>query len=374
MTRVATPPGKEPDDDMHDPHDRGAPFPLGDYLTICDPCADGGEQPCLRRDFKDADDEAIRGQRAFAKMVRQSVTVGMGALLIGLGQFLLPERVSKFLGPWFFWAEVFYTVCALGYVLYALIMGTQERWLGERFKAERLRLLKFRVLIDPRLWLAKADPSGRSDPLALWRDRIETGRRQIANQPDKLLDAVTVSDALPDLPATEDCRAVDASALERLLKYYRRKRLDFQLDYFASKTRKEGSFLDHNLLPPIFFFVGIALALGSFLLELATKDAETERSHFFATLLVVGSFAVPLMWSALRTRRSAHEVARNLARSHARHASLTEIRDSLSRATSRPQNEWDQALIFGYLYACEGVLAGDQHEWIRLMREADWYG
>ena len=371
---MAEAPTREPDDDMHDPHDRGAPFPLGEYLTICDPCADGREGPCLRKDFSDADRDAIHGQRAFAVAVRRGVALGLSALLVGLLQYAMGERLPEDVRPWAFWTEAIYTAVALGYVLYALITGKQEHWLNERFKAERLRLLKFKVLIDPRLWLAKPQAPDQSDPLALWRGRIETGRQQIANQPEKLLDALMVSDALPDLPATKDSAAVDASTLERLLDYYRRKRLDYQLAYFAAKTKKKQSLVDNNLLSPIFYFAGVAMSLCNLVLEFATKGVENQRIRETSALLVGGSFALPLIWSGLRTRRSAHEVSRNLARSHARLAALSEIRDCLNEATSGPRAEWDRPMIFGYLYTCENILASDQHEWIRLMREAEWYG
>jgi hypothetical protein len=375
MTPVDSPSVPERDDDMHDPrHDRDLPFPLGAYLRICDPCAEGREEPCLRQDFDDADRDALLGQQAFATAVRRGVTLGLSALLVGLLQYVTGERLPEDVQPWALGVEAAYTIVALGYVLHALITGKQEHWLNERFKAERLRLLKFKVLIDPRLWLARENAPDQPDPLAFWRGRIETGRQQIANQPEELLDALTVSDALPDLPATEDSAGVDASTLERLLGYYRRKRLDSQLAYFAGKARKKRSLADNNLLSPIFFFVGVGFSLCNLVLEFATRGVENERIRETGALLVCLSFAIPLIWSALRTRRSAHEVSRNVARSHARHAALSEIRDCLNKATSGPRAQWDTPMIFGYLYTCENVLAADQHEWIRLMREAEWYG
>lgn len=120
--------------------------------------------------------------------------------------------------------------------------------------------------------------------------------------------------------------------------------------------------------------MGISLVLCNDILEWATKDAQNHRMHLTILWLTLASFAVPMGWSAIRTLRGAHEFSRNVARSHGRHAALAELSRSLDAATEGPPARWDRPVIFGYLYLCEGILASDQHEWIRLMRDAEWYG
>lgn len=360
----SAPKGPEPDDDMHDPGDRGAPFPLGEFLTICDPGLGAtSEPPSLRKDFEEADRKANRAQDAYSRVVRFAAVLGLLALLIGLAQRLWAPRPEEF------WLEVefAYTAVALLFVLAAMLSGKQEHWLSERFRAERLRLLKFKLLIEPKLW------HGAPRDLAPWRNRIETGRRSIANQSDELLDALKLSDAMPDLPPTADCLAVEAPALQRLLEYYRRKRLGAQLEYFEGRMHKKMA-LANPRLPPLFFFVGIALVLCADMLEWATKGTPSRRIELTSLALVMASFAVPMGWSAIRTVRGAHEFSRNKARSHARHSALSEISRNLDAATGSPPDRWDRPMIFGYLYLCEGILAGDQHEWIRLMKDAEWHG
>lgn len=356
---------------MHDPKDRAAAFPLGEFLKACDPCAEApGAKPCLRQDFQDADIKAIQGQTAYGRVARVAAVLGLGALLVGLVQPIAAPYLVSFpaLQSLLFFAEFLYTAVALVWVLVAILKRRQEHWLSERFKAERLRLLKFKLLIDPKLWHADLRE------LAPWRDRLETGRRTIANQSEEILDALKLSDAMPDLPATDDCLAVEVPALQRLLEYYRRKRLGSQLAYFEGKIRKPLSLADNPGLPPIVFFAGIAIALCNVVLVWATKGTKIERVETMSLVLVFLSFAIPLGWSAVRTLKGAHEVGRNAARSHARHASLTEIAQSLNAATTVPPERWDRPVIFGYLYLCEGILATDQHEWLRLMRYAEWYG
>jgi hypothetical protein len=367
---VADQPEKPKDDDMHDPGDRGAPFPLGEFLTLCDPCADSPDvQPCLRKDFEAADESAVRARKKYRLAVGKAAILGLIALLIGLGQRMrLPEAPggTRSPDPWLP-VEFAYTLLALTFVLAAILTGKQAHWLTERFRAERLRLLKFKLLIDPKLWRAALRD------LSPWRNQLETGRRTIANQSEEALDTLKLTDAMPDLPATDDCLAVEVPALQRLLEYYRRKRLGAQLEYFEGTTRKKST-LANPRLPPLFFFVGISLVLCNDILEWATKGAQNRRIELTILALALASFAVPMGWSAIRTIRGAHEFSRNAARSHARHAALAELSRSLDAATAGPPERWDRPVIFGYLYLCEGILASDQHEWIRLMRDAEWYG
>lgn len=357
-------PAAEPDDDMHDPGDRSKPFPLGEYLTLCDPCAGtASDRPCLRKAFEDADRDALESQGAFNGVVRTAAVMGVVAMLLGLAQRLWSEHAGVT------WIAVDFgiTALALFFVLKAMISAKHEKWLSERFRAEQLRLLKFKHLIDPRLW----DPGLRD--LTPWKNRLETGQREIANQTDEVLDALKVSDSIPDLPATDDCLAVDVPALRRLLDYYRRKRLGAQLQYFEGKMHRKMAIANPRL-PAVFFFVGIVLVLFSDFAELVTNLGGARKFLWPGLVLVLLAFAVPMGWNAIRIIRGAFEFNRNAARSHARHAALADISRSLDAATERPPERWDRPQIFGYLHLCEGVLASDQHEWIRLMKDVEWHG
>jgi hypothetical protein len=353
----------EPDDDMHDRGDRGAAFPLGEFLRICDPHAGSREcAPCLRSDYERADGLARHGQRRHLKFVRWSVRCGFAALFWGLFQQLVIGG-SRTAAAW--WPEAVFTAATLVLVLLTLFLETHQTWLVERYKAEALRLVKFRVLIRPGLW------NGDTADLRALQNDLEARRARVADTPHEVLEALAHSDALPDLPATRDSERVDAKSLERLLEYYRRKRLDFQLAYFERKMREKKGVLQNALLQPFFFFFAIGLSMVVLLLESpwVQSDKETLKHS-----LIFFSLALPFGWGAIRTLRGANERSRNQARSHARHDSLAEIRRSLDAATGKAPEQWDRAMIFGYLYLCESILASDQHEWLRLMKEAEAYG
>jgi hypothetical protein len=369
------------DDDMHDSQDeRRAPFPLGAYLSLCDPCADGNaETPCLRADFDDADREALSAQKKYGAATLRAARWGLIALLIALFQefFLrewlehLPEVLKPF-APYLRWLvlgfEILYTGATLYLVLQAISAKNKEKWLSERFKAERLRLLKFKLLIDPVLW--------RSDTkdLAQIRGLLETERRSIVNQPEDIIHAFKGSEEMPDIPRRADCEKVPPDAMAELLEYYRRERLSVQRDYFEERLRRPRGATENETLGPIFFFAGIACALFYLILELATAGMHTWNGELVGRGLLFASFLFPLGWSAVRTVKSAHQATRNRLRSFARHADLTQIEKALNEETLRPPADWDRTFLFTCLSACEGVLSIDQHEWIRLMIDAEWYG
>jgi hypothetical protein len=357
------------DDDMHDVRDLDAPFPLGDYLRLCDPCAGRKtEQPCLRGDFDEADSRALDAQTEYVRVTNKAAGMGLFALLLALFQEFFGKSDDPFLRWVTFAVEVLYTGSVLVVVLRAVSSKKKEEWLSERFKAERLRLLKFKLLIDPRLW--SRDGKGLPRTAGL----LETMHHEIVNQPDEILPAFTKSDALPDLPRSPNCEAVDPSALERLLEYYRRKRLVPQRVYFEGKVRKKKGGTENEALSPIFFFTGIALALFYLILEFATHAVKSDLAEGIGRVLLFLSFAFPLGWAAIRTVRSAHELSRNRLRSSARQADLVKIENALNTETLAEKEKWDRTLIFGYLNMSEGVLAADQHEWVRLMINAEWYG
>src|SRR5262249_18725591 len=157
---------------------------------------------------------------------------------------------------------------------------------------------------------------------------LETGQREIASETDEVLDAVRISDAIPDLPATSDCQAVEGDALERLLGYYRRKRLGAQLKYFERRMHRKMAIANPKLAS-IFFFLGIALVLCSDIVEWIGYGAPGPRGEKTGKILLLLAFGVPMGWSAVRIIRGAFEFSRNSARSHARHSALAEVSASL---------------------------------------------
>ena len=87
-------------------------------------------------------------------------------------------------------------------------------------------------------------------------------------------------------------------------------------------------------------------------------------------IFLAASAALAGIWGAVRTRRSANEVARNATRAHAKHTVLNEHRTTIDTELVKPDPApW---VVFTTLALCDAVLQNDQREWLGLMREAEW--
>jgi hypothetical protein len=88
-----------------------------------------------------------------------------------------------------------------------------------------------------------------------------------------------------------------------------------------------------------------------------------------STLLIAASAGFPVTWAGIRTFRAARESSRNVARSTARREMLDEVARRLDE-----DRRAEPTSLLGELQICELVLDSDQREWLRLMREVEWYG
>jgi hypothetical protein len=84
------------------------------------------------------------------------------------------------------------------------------------------------------------------------------------------------------------------------------------------------------------------------------------------TGLVVLAAAVPVLGSCVRLLRGSREFARNRLRYLATYQALVELDERLMIA------EPDR--LVQELWYAERILENESREWLRLMREAEWYG
>jgi hypothetical protein len=86
-----------------------------------------------------------------------------------------------------------------------------------------------------------------------------------------------------------------------------------------------------------------------------------------STVLVILAAALPLVGSCVRTMRGSREVARNRMRYQALVQMLAHVDQRLCTLTS-------PARVLRELWYEEQALEAELREWLRLMREAEWYG
>jgi len=322
--------------------------PLAEYLSVWS-LPDGP-----RATYVAERDRAQRLQVAHRRTVVWSAVAGAAALLVLALQLALPASAQTAL----LLLETPAVLLASVLVVRSLFSFRQESWLLHRYRAEQLRALKFRFVSDVRFWTRKED----------WRPRLEIEVDRILKLSRDDLAARSRKEWVPELPSREETAAADPKLLSGLVAYYRAVRLKSQVAYFEAKVaQEEESRLDNPRLLPLFFFLGVGLAGVRVLLEWLERGRLVESGPRMTLVVGLAALAVPTAWTALRTVRSAGERARNAARSAAKHHALCEYDERL--ATQK-----DPLLVFATLYHCEALFDAEQREWLRLMRDAEWYG
>jgi hypothetical protein len=111
------------------------------------------------------------------------------------------------------------------------------------------------------------------------------------------------------------------------------------------------------------FLMSIAFVFGHVALDFGAIEAEEDWNKG----LIAVAAALPAAAAAIRTYRSAREFGRNANRHLATRSTLQEISGRLRDRPSVNDSYRDIEL-------CEFVFEGDSREWLRLMKEAEWFG
>jgi hypothetical protein len=141
---------------MSDPPEERQRWPLlSDALEIC--------ERTVNKVYQAADEEAQHYQRNHKIITALAAIFGTAAVLLAIVQ------LSSFVpGRWSVPSEFVAALIALFAVILGLVASFQRRYLLERHKAERYRLVKFAFLTDSDLWRANPPPrqpsSGPTEP------------------------------------------------------------------------------------------------------------------------------------------------------------------------------------------------------------------
>ena len=84
-------------------------------------------------------------------------------------------------------------------------------------------------------------------------------------------------------------------------------------------------------------------------------------------MLVALAAALPMLGSCVRTLRGSREFARNRVRYHALYKMLVHVEQRLEELTGPGR-------VLRELWYGEQAFEAELREWLRLMREAEWYG
>ena len=349
--------------------DPEAPERLREFLARCGTEA-GGPDALLAR-FDQADSTADRNRHRYEQSAALSAFAGTVAIVLAILQLAFHHPLVAA------WEEgrrlpalslLAFEVAAIALTFFSvarsLVLYRQEGWLLWRYKAERLRLVFYRLLTSPDYWTGR-EPAGGD--FSQWIGR-EVSEIEVLTRVE--LQAVARSAPVPEQPGPEASAGVDPAALDGLVNFYRSRRLASQMNYFQARAQENPLSWDNPRLLPFFFFSSVAAVFVHFGFEIASFAAKTPQSvaiyRSISIFFLLCAAVLPAIWAGIKTWRSAHEFSRNAARAA---ASL----GVLKRYSERLGKEKDPARIFATLDLCETFLDAEQREWLRLMLEADWY-
>jgi hypothetical protein len=311
---------------------------------------------------------AKRFQKRHKLIVDVALWFGTIAIIFAILQ--LPLLYSPQLAKsWFIVAE-FTAALATGiFVFWGVKSAVHHEWLLERHKAEQFRFLKYRSLLE------LAELSARDSELNDWKESLRKRIHKIEDLTKARVRRWLGENKASHEPVRPLHSVFSDKDFKKLVEYYRRKRLDVQINYFFEKAEKE---LERDwvtrLLLPLFFLLGIACACGHFIVDLVVTFLERSHvaldvtwQHPVSVGLIEAAAIFPVVGSAIRTYRGAHESSRNTTRFRAAFVEL-------GRLGERLQMETLPEAILGHLRRSEEILEVEHRDWLRLMTEAEWFG
>lgn len=314
-------------------------------------------QSTIHAPFRRCDREAIRHQKSYQWTAIFAVAFGALTILLAILEFIVKPPEPRILT----WGEP----ATAGLTLLLIGVGSfgkfKEKWLTARYKAENLRLLKFRKLTDSRLWCPPID-------MGLLAEELQDEVRQLEAQnyeEAKEWASRGVHPCVCGPPCTDTCD----DALHELIEYYRPKRLHVQMRYLSRKSKadeKSGAWT--AALVQTIFFTSFAFVLAHVAVHLATAGADKDVGPSLLEQVLIGLAAgVPVIAAGFRTYRASREFERNALRHRA-------TLDSLETLEAQLRETKDLGEKFRVLGFCELVLEADCRDFMRLLGEVEWYG
>jgi hypothetical protein len=195
-------------DDMLDPETEVAEYPeLGHLLRACEPVV---------KAFHDAERDAFRYQANYRWNAKWAAKLGTAAIVLGVLLLVLMQfsRLQGFSFVRFALApvtlfELLVAVAAIVIVTRGLFASDKEKWLLERNRAERCRLLKFSLLVDPEIWGGAHSPTSENKLHGPLRDIQSAELTSLWNWIEK--------DPPPNCPKPLPDHRVPTHALRRLV-------------------------------------------------------------------------------------------------------------------------------------------------------------
>jgi len=327
--------------------------------------------------YSQYDREAMEQRRWHRAASLGAIGFGTAAILLSLVGVVLEARGIfwgiDFAGEYsqqFWYAELAFFVVAVGLVIIGKWQtGWHENWLVARFCAEEYRTWKFRALLQGSLY---CNPEKSwNERFAIWKTRFDSEVLAVKNGSKKNIGQCIVSDTVSSPPPGTCGFSFDEGYLREMVNYYRDKRLKTQIDFFDNRfDRLEKKDKWFRKILSGGFIVSILLVAFKLVLDLVTKESD-QFIQSGKTIILMIMLSLPIIAFAVRTLRSSTEVARSASLYRANRNALVDFRNRLNVENERDPRNWEE--IIKILWECENHLEKINHEWVRIMKEAEWF-
>lgn len=339
-------------------------LPLLNALTLA--------QELILPEFQVADERAKTCREEYQNISEAAVWSGLFAIFLGLIEIILPKL------PWTFpesllevltVLEGIAAVACLVFIVRGTIRKPKNNWLLARYRAENLRLLKFKTMMNSRFWCHELEATGRygEKPPNHVRVTVSAEVGAFAGLVYEDVRERAAQGVIPDVSEVH-CPESCHDALNEIIDYYCEKRLTKQMNYLAAKSEEEeekGTVL--RLLTTILFFVSFGLVILHVFLDSTEYVQGAKTSPPLGSILVLGAVLLPALVAGIRTYRASREFERNSLRHRATHHSLQGLNVQMGEARTLAKK-------FRIARSCELILEFDSFEFMRLLREVEWYG
>jgi|GEM_PF-1328924 len=305
-----------------------------------------------------ADDAAKRNQTRHRHLARTAIFAGTAAIVSAILQLAVRETPSQAFRAVPGLLEAIAVSAALLAVIVGVYARFNRRWLGYRHRAESLRMLKFRAL--DRLWMGTGEP---------WKAWVEAELRKVPAAADfylaeKWSEKADFADEEPGPP-----RFHDNSFARALIAYYRVKRLAYQRRYFKRFTKSVKETREWQHISLWLFFASITCVLLHFGLDFAARQPRAQLYHHeledAATWFVAFAAIIPVVGGGIRAWFAAFELKRS--------ANLYEEKLRTIDQAAEKLDQDDLWAIRREVAVAERSLREEHYEWLRLLRDAEWF-
>jgi hypothetical protein len=314
-----------------------------------------------------ANHEAMRLQKWHKLITKCALWTATGAVVLAILQLpgLHNEGFSEKILPII---EGIAALAAVVFVTWGIRLAVQKEWLLERHKAESFRILKYQSLLS--LVTNPKDDLG----LEGWARSASLQAKKIIKLKESDMERRCMEYSSSVRRKDSLHPAVDERDFREILAHYKEKRLDPQVAYFSRKSGEmQRGDSNTKLLPPLLFLLSLAAALLHFGTDIFVKAWNYFRhqnqtwGEGAAIYLITIAALFPVVSSAIRTHRLAHEYSRNYIRFQAKYFRLREVADAFPDMP-------DNIVRLKRLWDMEDELEEEHYQWLLLMLDAEWYG